>query len=55
MGKWRGENNCAGTEGYSGGCFSFRMLDDSQINVTTTAEGIGFAGQPFAYSVTVVC
>ncbi len=37
-----------GAEGYSGGLlFRFGRRINSQINVTTTAEGVGFAGQPF--------
>ena len=33
--------------------FRFGRRINSHINVATTAEGVGFAGQPFAYSVTV--
>ncbi len=41
-------NTRAGAEGYSGGLlFRFGRRINSQINVTTTAEGVGFAGQPF--------
>ena len=37
----------AGAEGYSGGLlFRFRCRINSQINVTTGAEGVGFTGQP---------